>query len=89
MTRQEIFDHFKIVNGRITSSGRFEGAKLYVPYFWGVVLDGLAEEGDDGIVTITIQDEDITQFPELTADGYRVGTDIRLCQRDDGFVCLV
>lgn len=86
MTREEIFRDYKVVNGAIRSPGKFEGERVYVPYFWELFLDGFAEEDDGDILTFTITQEDLDEFPELVEDKYAVGDELYLRERDDGFV---
>lgn len=65
----------------ITSPGKFEGEKRYVPYFWELSLDGGCESDEPGIFEVQIMDEDIQKFPELA--GYN---HVRLFECDSGFV---
>jgi hypothetical protein len=81
--RQEVLQQFEVKEGRICSPGRFEGEMLYVPYFWEKGVDGWQdEEEEDGTLVFFVMPEDSTQFPEL-----RSKTEVRLYQRDDGFIC--
>jgi len=69
MTRQEIYQTYKVRDGVIHSPGKFEAEAVYAPYFWEIVLCGLAdqEEYHDGrwIYSIEIHPDDIKQFREL------------------------
>ena len=82
MTRQEIERDYTVVNGRITSPGKFEGEAVYVPYFWEAFLDGMADRDDGIVLGFDLTPEDKVEFPELK--GKRT---VRLWQRDYGFVC--
>ena len=68
--------------GRITSPGKFEGCREYVPHFWDIGLDGFADS-DDGITfTFKITKEDRAKFPG--AFGRR--RTVRLVEDSSGFV---
>jgi hypothetical protein len=82
MTRQEIEQEYKVEGGRIVSPGKFEGEAVYVPYFWGAFLDGMADRDDGTVLGFDVSAEDKAQFPEL-----KRRRTVRLLQRDDGFVC--
>ena len=86
MTREEILKEYTVENGVIRSPGKFEGERVYVPYFWDLVLEGLADKDDDMGLTFVVTEEDLSEFPELPEDGYALGTKLYLYQRDDGFV---
>ena len=80
--REEIEATYKVVNGRITSPGQFEGEMVYVPFYWNAYLDGGADSDDGEVLTFEITPEERHQFPELANR-----RTIRIYQRDDGFVC--
>ena len=82
MTRSEIERDYDVVDGCITSLGRFEGEMVYVPYFWDSYLDGCADDDDDDILSFDVTPEDREKFPELGDKAV-----VRLYERDDGFVC--
>lgn len=69
--------------GRITDPGKFEGEMIYVPYFWGLGLEGFADHDDGKVFRFRITPEDRAAFPELPKRR-RV---IRLIESDTGFVC--
>jgi hypothetical protein len=73
---------YEVVNGRITSPGKFAGEALYVPYFWDCYLKGQAKADADGVVRFAITSEERKAYPEL--GGKRV---IGLRERDDGSIC--
>lgn len=69
--------------GRITTPGMFEGEMVWVPFYWGVYLDGYADRDDGEILGFDIAKGEHEAFPEMPK---RKRT-VRLYQRDDGFVC--
>ena len=84
MTRQEILDRYTLRDGIIVSPGKFEGEMLYVPYFWEQYIDGGADEDDGDIISFTVTEDDVREFPEL--EGTSV---VRLVVNDQGFVMEV
>ena len=85
VTRAEVLKHFEVEKGRITTPGRFEGERLYIPYFWERALDGWQDvEEDDGTAVFFIMPEDCEEFPELKSK-----TEVRVIQREDGFIVEV
>ena len=82
MTRAEVLEQYSVdKRGTIRTPGKFEGCALYVPHFWGVVLDGDGEELPDGHVRITVTDEDRAEFPELEGEA-----SVQLYETANGFV---
>jgi hypothetical protein len=83
MTRAQIEESFSIENGRITSPGKFEGQRLYVPYFWGKVLEGWQDDEDeDGTPVFFIDASDRAEFPEI----HTKVKQIRLIEQESGFI---
>jgi hypothetical protein len=83
MRREEILRSFEVASGIIRSPGKFEGEPVWAPYFWEMLLDGIADEEDDGeVVTFHVTDADRAEFPELAEIAV-----IRMWERQDGFVC--
>ena len=82
MTRADIERDYAVVDGIITSPGKFESEAIYVPYFWDAYLNGGADRDDGTVLGFDVTPEDKQQFPELK--GRRT---VKLYQRDDGFVC--
>lgn len=87
MTRKDILKNYD-VDGHsiIRSPGKFEGAPIYTPYFYDLIMNDMADnteydEYDNPIDLFDITDDDIAQFPEL-----KNITHIRLWQDDNGFV---
>lgn len=65
---------------RITEPGKFEGEEDYVPYFWGLALEGIGE--DDGkMLSVLVEAEDKEKFPALKRR--RV---VKMWEDDQGFV---
>lgn len=74
-------DRYTVKNGYITDPGEFEGESEYLPYFWQLFLDGLADHDDGDVIGFDVTDGDASVFPQL-----EVGMVIQLYKRDDGFV---
>ncbi len=70
--------------GRIQSPGQFEGERRYLPTFWGIYLEGLADEQPGGVVSVVVEAPDKREFPELTRRRR-----VRMVQTEQGFVCEV
>jgi len=52
--------------GIIKSPGKFEGEMIYMPYFFGVFMEGGADGEDErGRITVSVSKEDRLIFPEL------------------------
>jgi hypothetical protein len=66
MTRQDLNRRY-VVNkkGVIISPGHFAGQMIYVPYFWGKYVKGLADDTTGGFITFYIKEEERKEFPEL------------------------
>lgn len=45
--------------GRIRDNGKFEGEMLYVPLFWGYVLDGLQDSTRNGVEYVKVEQDDL------------------------------
>lgn len=82
--REEIEKQYSVRDGRISSPGKFEGEMVYVPYFWGHGLEGLADKDDGEMYTFRVMPEELAVFPELGKS-----KTVRLRERDDGFVMEV
>ncbi len=81
MTRKEVLEEYKVVDGRIQSPGKFEGEMLYVPAYWAAGLEGFADEDDGEVYVFELGAEDKKEFPEL--GGKRK---LKLAESDVGFV---
>lgn len=82
MTRQEIEAAYHVENGYIRSPGQFEGEAVYVPYYWDLYLDGFVDRDNGHTLGFDVSADDKREFPEL-----KKRRTVKLCQRDDGFVC--
>jgi hypothetical protein len=65
----------------IKRPGRFEGEQRYIPYFWDMFLEGLADEDTGRVLTFYVNDDEKETFPELMNRDT-----VRLLQREDGFI---
>ena len=60
-----MYNEYSVSNGRITDPGRFEGEQRYAPYFYGVYLDGGADNDDGEVLTFNLGPQDWLLYPEL------------------------
>ncbi len=86
MTRAELEQTYTVQGNRIVSPGKFEAENIWAPYFWDVAMDGGAEEittphNPHPISRMTIEPEDVRQFPELKGFGT-----VELFEDGNGFV---
>lgn len=89
-TRQYIRDNYKFdCHGRIKSPGKFEGQKVYAPYYWELTLEG----GSDELVTdkfnrihyiFNLDSSDVEMWPELSK-----AKQLRVHESDLGFVSCI
>jgi len=84
MTRKEVLEAYKVVDGRIQSPGKFESEMLYVPAYWEAGLEGLADEDDGNVYVFELGPEDRKEFPELGKM-----KKLRLVESEQGFVSEV
>jgi hypothetical protein len=65
--REAIEKDYKISRGgMIKSPGKFEGEMIYMPYFYGVFLEGGADgEDENGRIKVLVDNQDRLIFPEL------------------------
>ena len=66
----------------VSHPGKFESCCAYVPYFWDVYMDGMADRDDGKILGFDIMSEDKEMFPEL-----KRRRTVNLYETDDGFIC--
>ncbi len=66
---------------RIKTPGQFEGEMYYVPYFWKLGIEGMADEDDGVTFTFRLTAEDKERFPEL-----RKRRTLKLREDGQGFV---
>lgn len=74
--------NYQVKDGRITSPGKFEGCRAYVPEFWFAGLEGLADTDDGQTFTFKITKADREKYPG--AFGRR--RTVRLVEDSNGFV---
>jgi len=80
---KSLLSHYNInERGIITSPGKFEGEKIYVPYYWEAYLNGFADRDDGKVLGFDIGGEERAIFGPLLK-GKRT---VKLYARDDGFV---
>ena len=85
MKRSDIIRDYQVDNrGIIRSPGKFEGEMLYVPHFWDVFLDGLADRDNGRVLGFDVTPEDKVEFPEL-----KRRRTVKLVENDQGFVVEV
>jgi hypothetical protein len=75
-------------NGNITNPGKFEGEKIYVPYFWELNLNGEGEysEKTENSFCVQVDSEiDFELFPEID----RKKVEIVMQESSDGFITEV
>jgi hypothetical protein len=66
MDREQILAIFEVdPAGVIRTPGAFQGAYLYVPYYWFLVISGYYDRREGEVITFEIRAEDRAQFPEL------------------------
>lgn len=68
----------------VATPGKFEGEARYVPYFWELFLNGMADRDDGKVIGFDVRREDKEIFPEL-----KRRRTVRLFCTDTGFVCEV
>ena len=87
MTRDELEQMYTIAHGRITSPGKFESERLYVPHFWNASLSGFSNDvRGDATHGFQLEADDLVLWPELVEDGATVGSWLWVEENDSGFV---
>lgn len=84
MTRKDIIDSYKVIDGIIRSPGKFEGERIYVPHFYDIGLNGFADAEDGATWRFRVDSEDRQAFPELGRKTW-----VSLHESDSGFVTEV
>ena len=79
--QHETLEGYDIRDGIIRSPGKFEGEPMYAPYFYDALLNGFADEDEDGVATFIITDEDRKLFPMLAE-----AKSVRLWESEQGFI---
>lgn len=89
--RQAILAQYKHVDASplklITSPGKFEGEPIFVPHFWNLSLEGLADQdmGSTAIFKLKSGDPELEEWPELKAFLGRRRV-LRLTETESGFI---
>jgi len=65
----------------VSRPGKFEGERPYVPYFWDIFLDGMADVNNGVVLGFTVTAEDREKFPELAKR-----KTVKLMETGDGHV---
>lgn len=84
--RRELETEYTLAHGRIASRGKFEGERLYVPFYWGQGLEGFYDEDEPPAYGFRLDATDLAVWPELSEDGYREGDMLWVEENDSGFV---
>ena len=76
-------ESFTIDDSKLTINdpGRFGGEPRYVPYYWDIYMDGLADRDDGKTLGFDVSAEDVVAYPEL-----KNRRTVRLVQSDQGFI---
>jgi hypothetical protein len=84
MTRKQVIEGYGPINERgvFASPGKFEGENAYVAIAYDAMLNGFADEHEDGSFSVEVEATDRQEFPEL---GHK--RRIRCIETDQGFVC--
>lgn len=81
VTRDYVLKEYKVENGIIRSPGKFENCPIYAPYFYDMLMNGMADEDYGGEAYFDISDDEIEEYPELA--GIK---QIGLAEDDNGFI---
>lgn len=84
--RRELEAEYTLAHERIASPGKFEGERLYVPFYWGQGLEGFADEDEAPAYGFRLDATDLAVWPELSEDGYSEGDTLWVEENDAGFV---
>jgi hypothetical protein len=84
--RPKLEEQYQTVGGRITTPGKFEGQRLYVPYYYDNYMNGCADREDGQVLGFDVYPEDRVEFPELELE--RRST-VTLWLQDDGSICEI
>lgn len=86
---QVLRDYNVDANGVIRSPGKFEGEPAFVPYFWGLALEGFADNDDGRVYTFRFNPSDrdtlLREWPMLVKWLGRKRK-LHLIENDQGFV---
>jgi len=81
---EDFADNFTVENGIIRDPGQFQGQCRYVPYYWDLYMQGVADRDNGRILGFDISPKDRKIFPEL-----KRRRTVKLIKDDQGFVCEV
>ena len=84
-TKQCIERKYHVLDGIIRTPGKFEGERVWVPYYWDLALEGEGEDvlGDDGEVMAT---RFVVDSEESEAFGLECGAMVEVSEDSQGFV---
>lgn len=75
---------------RILAPGKFEGAPVFAPYFWGIAMEGFADNDDGKVFTFRIPkcDKERTegQFKDALNKWLGGSFTLKMREDDNGFV---
>ena len=86
--RKALVAGYEISNGIIRSPGKFEAERTYILLFHDDYMSGGGEYISDTRQRFIIDELDLEEFPELSEDGYKVGSEIDLLFSDQGFCSI-
>lgn len=71
MNKRQLLEKVYKVNsaGIIESPGRYEGEKIYVPYFYEAPLDRKPDFKEVGTIGFIVNRKDVELFPEFLKEG--------------------
>lgn len=67
MTRDELVQQFRVIEGRVQDGGKFCGQPIWVAYYWGLAQTGGADQEipENNEYVFDLDDEDRMLWPEL------------------------
>lgn len=81
---------YEVNFGYITSPGKFEGQRAYLPRMYEHYLDGYGTDLQDGSISVVIRPQDIEDYPELgersKGKGKYLRTTVKFIITEQGFV---
>ena len=84
-TKRFIEREYHVRDGIIMTPGKFEGERVWVPYFWDLALEGEGEDvlGEDGEILAT---RFVVDAEEGEAFGLECGATVEVFEDAQGFV---
>ena len=81
----KVHEEYTVVDGIIRNPGKFELERVWVPYYWDLVLDGEGEDelDENGEVLAT---EFVVDSDEAEAFGLECGATVEVFADSQGFV---